>query len=122
MNERLKASALAFIIGAGGALIAAGSAGADTVIREVPDDTFGGVYGGTTGFLLGGAAGGPLGALLVGGASWLAGQKLQNAAGLSGTAYEVEDGEGVTRTARSPGRPRAPGDTVEVLGKRILDN
>lgn len=122
MNKKLKASTLAFLIGAGGALIAAGSAGADTVVREVPDNTFGGVYGGTTGFLLGGAAGGPLGAFLVGGASWLAGQKLQNAAGLSGTAYEVEDSEGVIRTARSPGRQRSPGETVEVLGRRILDN
>jgi hypothetical protein len=26
------------------------------------------------------------------------------------------------RTARSPGRVRAPGETVEVLGRRILDN
>lgn len=96
------------------------SSSADTVVREAPDNTFGGVYAGTVGFLLGGAAGGPLGAFLAGGASWFAGKELQETAGLSGTAYEVEDNAGNVRTVRSPNRTWTPGDQVEVKGRRLV--
>jgi len=93
---------------------------ADEVVREVEDNTVGGVFGGTAGLLVGGAiAGGIPGALLGGVLGLFGGKQLQESSGLSQRAYVVAAEDGEHKTIRSPQAVYQPGDDVVLVGDRI---
>ena len=100
-------------------LLAAPFAQADTVIREVAENTAGKGYGALSGVMLGAATGGPIGALAGAGAGFLFGGSLQRQMGLSGRAYEIEDEQGQRRVVRSPKAQFSPGQNVTRRGSRI---
>lgn len=100
-------------------LLATPFALADTVIREVPENTAGRGYGALSGIMLGAAAGGPIGALAGAGAGFLFGGALQRQMGLSGRAYEIEDEQGVRSVVRSPKGQFSPGQSVTRRGSRL---
>lgn len=101
------------------ALALSHQAGADEVIREVPDTTAGKGVGALTGVMAGGAAGGPVGALVGGVAGFFVGAGAQSAAGLSERGYEVAATNGVVYQVRSPVESFATGDQVTYAGSRI---
>ncbi|WP_433736221.1 hypothetical protein [Pseudomonas putida] len=92
---------------------------ADQVVREVPDTTAGKGYGALTGFMIG-AVGGPVGALVGAGAGFFAGSLVQEATGLTQTAYEVKDAKGEVSTVRSPNVHYAPGQQVAHKGPHLV--
>lgn len=92
---------------------------ADQVVREVPDTTAGKGVGVVTGLMVG-AVGGPVGALIGAGAGFFAGHSVQEAAGLTETAYEVLDAEGDISTVRSPNARFEPGQQVTRKGPRLV--
>jgi outer membrane lipoprotein SlyB len=92
---------------------------ADKVVREVPDTTAGKGVGVVTGLMLG-AVGGPLGALIGASAGFFAGSSIQEAAGLTETAYEVKDAQGEIRAVRSPNARFEPGQQVIRKGPRLV--
>jgi outer membrane lipoprotein SlyB len=91
---------------------------ADQVVREVPDTTAGKGAGVVTGLMVG-AVGGPIGALIGAGAGFFAGSSVQEAAGLTETAYEVKDAQGEVSTVRSPNARFEPGQQVTRKGSRL---
>ncbi|WP_338582072.1 hypothetical protein [Pseudomonas sp. MAG733B] len=91
---------------------------ADQVVREVPDTTAGKGFGALTGLMVG-AVGGPVGALVGAGAGFFAGSSVQEAAGLTETAYEVKDTQGEISTVRSPNARFEPGQQVTRKGARL---
>ncbi len=102
------------------ALLHAGIAGADVVKQEVPDTMGGKAFGGLAGFMVGAASGGPIGAIVgVVAGAWSA-AKVQEATGLHGSAYRVEDENGSERFVRSPGQQWKAGDEVDVLHGRLV--
>lgn len=101
------------------ALAVSHQAGADEVIREVPDTTAGRGVGVLTGVMAGGAAGGPVGALVGGAAGFFVGAEAQRAAGLSERGYEVAAENGAVYRVRSPQATFAAGDQVTHAGSRI---
>jgi hypothetical protein len=92
---------------------------AEQVVREVPDTTAGKGYGALTGLMVG-AVGGPVGALVGAGAGFFAGGSIQQAAGLTETAYEVKDAQGEISTVRSPNARFEPGQQVARKGPRLV--
>lgn len=92
---------------------------ADQVVREVPDTTAGKGFGALTGLMVG-AVGGPLGALIGAGAGFFAGSSVQQAAGLTETAYEVKDAQGDVSTVRSPNARFEAGQQVTRKGPRLV--
>lgn len=92
---------------------------ADQVVREVPDTTAGKGAGVVTGLMVG-AVGGPIGALIGAGAGFFAGSAVQEAAGLTETAYEVKDAQGEISTVRSPNARFEPGQQVTRKGPRLV--
>jgi hypothetical protein len=92
---------------------------ADQVVREVSDTSAGKGYGALTGLMVG-AVGGPVGALVGAGAGFFAGGSVQQAAGLSQTAYEVKDTQGEISTVRSPNAHFEPGQQVTRQGPRLV--
>jgi len=92
---------------------------ADQVVREVPDTTAGKGYGALTGLMVG-AVGGPVGALVGAGAGFFAGGSVQQATGLSETAYEVKDAQGEISTVRSPNAHFEVGQQVTRQGLRLV--
>jgi len=92
---------------------------ADQVVREVPDTTAGKGAGAVTGLMVG-AVGGPIGALIGAGAGFFAGGSVQQAAGLTETAYEVKDAQGDISTVRSPNARFEPGQQVKRKGSRLV--
>lgn len=101
------------------ALLVSHQAGADQVIRAVPDTTVGKGVGGLTGVMVGGAAGGPLGALVGGVAGFFVGTGVQQKVGLSEQGYEVAADSGEVYRVRSPRVTFASGDEVSRSGSRI---
>ncbi|WP_460122300.1 hypothetical protein [Pseudomonas sp. S2_C03] len=91
---------------------------ADQVVREVPDTTAGKGAGVVTGLMVG-AVGGPIGALIGAGAGFFAGSSVQEAAGLTETAYEVKDAKGEVSTVRSPNAKFDVGQQVTRKGSRL---
>lgn len=92
---------------------------ADQVVREVPDTTAGKAVGVVTGLMVG-AVGGPVGALIGAGAGFFAGSSVQEATGLTETAYEVKDTQGEISTVRSPNARFEPGQQVTRKGPRLI--
>ena len=88
------------------------------VTDQAPDNTGGKIGGGAVGFLLGGL-GGPLGSLAGGLAGIFIGGAAQEAAGLSGVRYRVEDGEGGGKWLRSPRHRFATGDRASIEGATL---
>lgn len=101
------------------ALVLSHQAGADEVIREVPDTTAGKGVGVLVGVMAGGAAGGPLGALVGGAAGFFVGAEVQSAAALSERGYEVAAENGAAYRVRSPKASFAAGDKVTHSSSRI---
>ena len=96
-----------------------GVANAGQVVEPVPDTLPGKGFGGLTGFMVGAAVGGPIGAVALGlGSAW-AGGKVQEATGLHGTAYLVEQADGKQVVVRAPGQEFSAGDPVHVEGARM---
>ena len=93
---------------------------ADQVIREVPETTVGKGYGALTGMMVGAATGGPVGAIAGAGAGFWIGSSVQKESGLSGTAYEVENDQGVRNTVRSPNARFTVGQQVTQKGSRLV--
>lgn len=92
---------------------------ADQVVRETADNTAGAAAGSLSGLMLGGAAGGPVGALVGAGAGFFAGRVVQQEAGLSEPAYEVENAAGERAIIRSPNARFVLGQRVDRQGIRI---
>jgi outer membrane lipoprotein SlyB len=92
---------------------------ADQVVHEVPDTTAGKGVGVVTGLMLG-AVGGPVGALIGASAGFFAGSSVQEAAGLTETAYEVKDAQGKISIVRSPNARFEPGQQVTRKGPRLV--
>lgn len=93
---------------------------ADVVISEEKDNTLGKGIGGWTGVLIGGAAAGPAGALAAGFAGIWSGGEIQESIGKSGRAYRIERPDGTEKIVRSPKQIWYPGDTVKVVGNRLV--
>jgi len=91
---------------------------AEQVVREVPDTTAGKGFGALTGLMVG-AVGGPVGALVGAGAGFFAGSSVQEATGLTETAYEIKDAQGEVSTVRSPNARFEPGQQVTRKGARL---
>jgi len=95
-------------------------ANADVVVDEETDTTVGKGVGSWVGILIGGAAGGPLGAFAVGVAgAWLGGE-VQESTDQSGRAYRVELKDGSEKVVRSPKRTWNHGDSVKIVGNRLV--
>jgi hypothetical protein len=92
---------------------------ADQVVREVPDTTAGKGFGALTGMMVG-AAGGPVGALIGAGVGFFVGGSVQQAGGLTETAYEVKDAQGDVSTVRSPNARFEVGQQVTRKGPRVV--
>ena len=92
---------------------------ADTVVKEVPDNTPGKGFGGAIGLMIG-SVGGPLGAVAGAGLGLVAGGKIQALFGISGRAYEVESEDGLRKTVRSPNQQWESGDKVQIVGRRLV--
>lgn len=100
-------------------LSVSGAVRADQVVEVVPDTAPGKAFGGLTGFMVGAAVGGPVGALVLGVGSAWAGGKFQEAIGLHGTAYRVEQADGTQVIVRAPNQTFAAGEQVEIDGVRL---
>ncbi len=91
---------------------------ADTVVKEVPDNTPGNGFGGAIGLMVG-SIGGPVGAVAGAGLGAVIGGKIQAVLGVSGRAYQVELDDGSRKNVRSPNQQWEPGDKVQIIGRRL---
>ena len=101
------------------AVVLSHQAGADEVIREVPDTAAGKGVGVLSGVMAGGATGGLVGALLGGAAGYFVGAEVQQAVGLSERGYDVTADNGEVYRVRSPKASFTVGDQVTRAGSRI---
>jgi hypothetical protein len=119
INQPERAMKLFNVFFLSAALLGAAAVQADEVIKEIPDNSVGALYGGLSGVLIGGAAGGPLGALVGAGIGLFAGEGAQQVSGLSQRAYVVKTAQGEEATVRSPNAQFRAGDRVTRQAGRL---